>query len=213
VSITNAGAAATYNLQATSSVAGITATLSPSPVTVSGGATATSSLTITVPAGTTAEDVTVTITATDAANAAIFNSASARFAIVTNRSPDVAAAAPTIASLWPVDHRLVEVGVTGITDPDGDPISVRITGITQSEAVEENGDGNTCPDASGAGTATALLRAERSGGGSGRLYVIEFTAEDGKGGTATGSVTVSVPKSASQPATDSGLRFASGVCK
>ena len=51
-----------------------------------------------------------------------------------------------------------------------------------------------------------------SGSGSGRLYVIEFTAEDGKGGTATGTVTVSVPKSASQPATDSGLRFASGVC-
>lgn len=213
VTITNTGATATYNLQATSSVAGITATLAPSSVTVNGGATATSSLTITVPAGTAAKDVTVTITATNTADSAIFNSASARFAIVTNRSPDVAAAAPTIASLWPVNHRMVEVGVIGITDPDGDPVSVRITGITQSEPVEATGDGNTCPDASGEGTATAHLRAERSGGGSGRLYVIEFTAEDGKGGTATGSVTVSVPKSASQPATDSGLRFASGVCK
>jgi hypothetical protein len=92
-------------------------------------------------------------------------------------------------------------------------VTVRITGITQSEPVEGTGDGNTCPDASGVGTPTALLRAERSGAGTGRIYVIEFTAEDGKGGTATGSVTVSVPKSASQPATDSGLRFASGVCK
>ena len=103
---------------------------------------------------------------------------------------------------------MVEVGITGITDPDGDTVSVRITGITQSEPTEGAGDGNTCPDASGEGTSTALLRAERSGGGSGRLYVIEFTAEDGKGGTATGSVTVTVPKSASKPATDSGLRFA-----
>ena len=90
VTITNTGATATYNLQATSSVAGITATLSPSSVTVNGGATATSSLTITVPAGTTAEEVTVTITATNAANTAIFNSATARFAIVNNRPPDAA---------------------------------------------------------------------------------------------------------------------------
>lgn len=213
VTITNTGATATYNLQATSSVAGITATLSPSSVSVNGGGTATSSLTITVPAGSTAADVTVTITATNTANSAIFNSASARFAIVTNRAPDAAAAAPTIASLWPPNHQMVEVGVTGITDPDGDDVTVRITGITQSEPTEGAGDGNTCPDASGEGTSTALLRAERSGGGSGRLYVIEFTVEDGKGGTATGSVTVSVPKSASQPATDSGLRFASGVCR
>jgi hypothetical protein len=182
-------------------------------VTVNGGGTAPSSLTITVPAGSTAEDVTVTITATNTANSAIFNSATARFAIVTNRSPDAAAAAPTIASLWPPNHQMVEVGITGITDPDGDDVTVRITGITQSEPTEGAGDGNTCPDASGEGTSTALVRAERSGGGSGRLYVIEFTAEDGKGGTATGSVTVSVPKSASQPATDSGLRFASGVCR
>ena len=181
-------------------------------MTVDGGATATSSLTVTVPAGTTAEGVTVTITATNTANSAIFNSATAQFAIVTNRPPDVAAAAPTIASLWPPNHQMVEVGITGMTDPDGDTVTVRITGITQSEPTEGAGDGNTCPDASGEGTATALLRAERSGGGSGRIYVIEFTAEDGKGGTATGSVTVTVPKSASQPATDSGLRFASGAC-
>jgi hypothetical protein len=213
VTITNAGAAATYNLQATSSVGGITATISPSAVTIAGGGTATPSLTIAVPAGTTAGDVAVTITATNAANPAIFNSASARFAIVSNRPPDTAGAAPTVASLWPVNHRMVEVGIEGITDPDGDDVTVRITGITQSEPAEGKGDGSTCADASGVGTSTALLRAERSGSGSGRLYVIEFTAEDGKGGTATGTVTVSVPRSASQPATDTGQRFVTGVCK
>jgi hypothetical protein len=213
VTITNTGAPATYNLQATSSVAGIAAAMSPASVTVAGGATAASSLTIAVPAGTTAEDVTVTITATNTADSAIFNSASARFAIVTNSPPDVTGAAPTIASLWPVNHRLVEVGITGITDPDGDTVAVRITRIMQSEPADGAGDGATCADASGEGTSTALLRAERSGTGSGRLYVIEFTAEDGKGGSATGSVTVSVPKSASQPAKDSGLRFASAACR
>ena len=213
VTITNTGATATYNLQATSSVAGITASISPSFVTINGGTTATSSLTIAVPAGTPADEVAVTITATNTADPAIFNSATARFAIVTNRPPDAAGAAPTIASLWPANHKMVEVGITGVTDPDGDTVSVRITGITQSEPTEGTGDGNFCPDATGEGTSTAMLRAERGGSGSGRLYVIEFTAEDGKGGTATGSVTVTVPKSASKPATDSGLRFVSGMCK
>jgi hypothetical protein len=79
--------------------------------------------------------------------------------------------------------------------------------------VNAAGDGNTCPDGTGEGTATALLRAERMGGGTGRVYMIEFTADDGKGGRTTGNVTVTVPKSASQPAVDSGLRFASGICR
>ena len=40
---------------------------------------------------------------------------------------------------------------------------------------------------------TASLRAQRDGKGDGRTYTIEFTVDDGKGGTTTGSVTVEVP--------------------
>jgi hypothetical protein len=108
---------------------------------------------------------------------------------------------------------MVEVGIAGVTDPDGDPVTVLITGISQSEPVNAAGDGDTCPDGTGEGTATALLRAERSGGGTGRVYVVEFTADDGKGGSTTGTITITVPKSNSQEAVDSGLRFASGVCR
>ncbi|MBM3218687.1 MAG: hypothetical protein FJZ38_08380 [Candidatus Rokubacteria bacterium] len=42
---------------------------------------------------------------------------------------------------------------------------------------------------------TALLRAERTGRGNGRVYVITFEAVDGQGGHRTGSVSVGVPKS------------------
>src|SRR5437773_6083997 len=52
VTVTNAGAAATYRLQATSNLPGIGASLSPGSVAVPGSGTATSSLDITVPAGT-----------------------------------------------------------------------------------------------------------------------------------------------------------------
>jgi hypothetical protein len=216
VTITNAGAAANYGLQASSSVPGIGASISPGSVAIPGGGTATASLNLSVPAGTPdGTEVAVTIAATNTANSSIFNSATVRFVVaaITNLPPDTSAAAPTIATLWPVNHEMVAVGIEGVTDSDGDPVTVQITGISQSEPVNTAGDGNTCADSAGVGTATAMLRAERNGAGTGRIYVIEFTADDGKGGSTTGAVTVAVPKSASQAAVDSGLRFASGVCR
>jgi len=87
----------------------------------------------------------------------------------------------------------VNVSVGGVTDPDGDPIAVTITGITQDEALNGVGEGDTCPDATGVGTATASLRAEREGGGDGRVYHVSFAADDGRGGRCTTTVTVCVP--------------------
>src|SRR5207253_5086908 len=97
------------------------------------------------------------------------------------------------AVLWPPNHRFVNVSVVGVTDPDGDPLAVTITGITQDERLDGRGEGKTCPDASGVGSPTASLRAERQGGGDGRVYHISFTADDGRGGRCTGTVTVCVP--------------------
>jgi hypothetical protein len=85
------------------------------------------------------------------------------------------------------------VKIVGPTDPDGDPITIRITSIHQDEPVSPIGDGNRCPDADGVGSPIAKLRAERSGGGDGRVYRIDFTADDGSGGTCAGTVTVCVP--------------------
>jgi len=113
--------------------------------------------------------------------------------ILGNLPPDCSAAAVAPALLWPPDHKFVNVSVLGVTGPDRDPVPVTITGITQDEALNGVGEGNTCPDASGFGTATASLRAEREGGGDGRVYHISFTADDGRGGRCTGTVTVCVP--------------------
>ncbi len=95
--------------------------------------------------------------------------------------------------LWPPNHQFVDVSVVGVTDPDGDSVAVTITGITQDEPLNGGGSGNTCPDATGVGTATASLRAEREGTGDGRVYQISFTADDGRGGHCTGTVTICVP--------------------
>ena len=49
---------------------------------------------------------------------------------------------------------------------------------------------------------------ERAGGGDGRVYEISFRADDGKGGSCSGSVRVGVPHSQNgAAAVDSGQRF------
>lgn len=100
----------------------------------------------------------------------------------------------------------------GVNDPDGDEVSIAVTGISQDEAVDAPGSGNTAPDGRGVGGATAEVRAERAGSGDGRVYAISFTAEDGNGGSCSGAVRVGVPKSqGSGAAVDSGQSFDSTV--
>ena len=104
-----------------------------------------------------------------------------------NRPPDVSGAYPSIQFLWPPNGRFVRVTIEGITDPDGDNVTITILNITSDEFV------GRCPDAYGVGTDTAWLRAERDGHGNGRVYEITFLASDGRGGESIGSVLVYVP--------------------
>ena len=80
-----------------------------------------------------------------------------------------------------------------MTDPDGDPVTITITGITQDEPIDSEDSGSPCPDGAGVGTSIALIRAERMGGGDGRVYHVSFLADDGRGGQCTGTGTVCVP--------------------
>jgi hypothetical protein len=55
------------------------------------------------------------------------------------------------------------------------------------------------------GSNQVQLRAERSGTGDGRVYVISFTVADGNGGECSGGVTIGVPHDMrGTPAVDSG---------
>jgi len=92
------------------------------------------------------------------------------------------------AEVSPPNGQLVTIAVVGVADPDGDPVTLTVTGITQDEPL-----GETCPDATGVGAGTASVRAERAGGGDGRVYHVSFTASDGHGGQCSGMVTVCVP--------------------
>jgi hypothetical protein len=99
-------------------------------------------------------------------------------------------------TLWPPNHKYRAISILGVTDPDGDPVTITVTGITQDEPLNTRGDGNTCPDGQIV-DGQASVRAERTGSpgipGNGRVYVIYFTASDGKGGECQDSVSVCVP--------------------
>ena len=94
-------------------------------------------------------------------------------------------------------------------------MTTTIVNVFQDEPANDIGDGATCPDASGTGTSTVRVRAERSGKRDGRVYHIRFQADDGRGGTCTGEVTVCVPHDRKPGATcvDEGALFDSTVCQ
>ncbi|MBV8454304.1 MAG: AbrB/MazE/SpoVT family DNA-binding domain-containing protein [Deltaproteobacteria bacterium] len=106
---------------------------------------------------------------------------------------DCSKAAPRVGILWPPNHQFVRVTITGVTDPDGEPVTTTITSIKQDEPTLEPGSGNFCPDASGVGTSTANLRAERDGQRDGRVYHVDFRSTDSEGTACTGEVKVCVP--------------------
>jgi PKD domain len=106
--------------------------------------------------------------------------------------PDCGLAQVSPAFLWPPDHKLVAVIIGGVSDPDNDQLTLAVTGVRQDEPIQGQGDGDTSPDAVLQGD-KVLLRTERSGTGNGRVYRVNFTADDGHGGSCTGAVTVCVP--------------------
>ena len=123
-----------------------------------------------------------------------------------NRPPDCKTLAAKPASLWPPNHKFVTVTLSG-SDPDGDPVTVTVGGVTQDEPLNGLGDGDTSPDAAWVTghPEQVKLRAERSGKGDGRVYRITVTLTSGAD-KCTGTVNVGVPHDQSGPAAvDSGL--------
>jgi hypothetical protein len=109
-----------------------------------------------------------------------------------NSPPACDGAIASLPVLWPPNHKFVRVGVRGVTDPDGDPVTIHILGVTQDEGVLGRGSGNTCPDAVLDGDGVQV-RAERSGRDTGRVYRIRFEGRDPIGATCSGEVKVCVP--------------------
>ncbi|MDD1708028.1 MAG: HYR domain-containing protein [Methanoregulaceae archaeon] len=145
------------------------------------------------PLGTT----TVTFTATDDSG----NVASGTMSVsVVDTTPPVISVSVTPDTLWPPNHKMVNieasVRVSDICDSEPDIILVSITSDEPDDA-NGIGDGETTADiqASNGGTEhyKFRLRAERAGDQDGRVYTITYQATDDSGNSATSSTTVLVP--------------------
>ena len=62
-----------------------------------------------------------------------------------NLPPNCSGAAADATTLWPPNHTFRAIAITGVTDPDGDPVTIRVVGITQDEPTIGTGGGDACP--------------------------------------------------------------------
>jgi hypothetical protein len=135
----------------------------------------------------------------------------ARFlGVARQRSAKIAQAAPgtvtvTPSQLSPPNHKFVPVSLSNATDPDGDSVTTSVTQVRQDENPNGEIDAKLTDG-------ELLLRAERDGGGDGRVYHISFTATDSGGASCNGQVTVCVPHDRGKlSCIDQGPVYASGV--
>jgi hypothetical protein len=144
---------------------------------------------------------TVTWTATDDSG----NTGSAtQKVLIVDTTPPVITVTLSPAVLWSPDHKLKKitatVTATDVCDPNP---TVELASITCTDngkpCNNDLGDGNTEKDIQGAifgsDDREFLLRAERSGLGSERVYTVTYKATDHSNNSAQATATVIVPKS------------------
>jgi hypothetical protein len=95
--------------------------------------------------------------------------------------------------LWPPNHRYHQLSladcVIEVTDACEGELDVEVVGsivsISSDEAENGLGDGNTDDDVVIVDESSFMLRAERMGGGNGRVYVVTFDVTDSEGNSMT----------------------------
>ncbi|HEX5705695.1 MAG TPA: proprotein convertase P-domain-containing protein [Pyrinomonadaceae bacterium] len=140
------------------------------------------------PVGTT----TVTVTATRADS----TTESCTFDVTVNdtEGPVISPITASPSSLWPPNHKMKDVTLTySSTDNCGGAVTCVVSSVTSNEPVNGGGDGNTSPDWVIVSPTKVQLRAERSGGGTGRVYTITVRCTDARGNQTFRTTTVTVP--------------------
>lgn len=139
--------------------------------------------------------VTTTASVTsDTADPMPANNSAAASVVVTNAAPTLSGVSASLTRLWPANHKMVDVAI-GYTAADQCGAVVTTLSVTSNEPVNGTGDGDTAPDWEVVSGNLVRLRAERAGGGAGRVYTVTITATDAAGQATQSSVAVSVPHS------------------
>jgi len=145
-----------------------------------------------------ATTVTLTVTQTDPVSLVQTIVSDTVLVTIADTTPPIISVEPSTTSLWPPNHKLrkVSVGISVIDACDPNPIVI-LDAISSNEPDNSIGDGNTTDDIQDAMVGTDdrmfLLRAERQGPCTGRVYTAIYEAMDASGNSSVGSVQVSVP--------------------
>jgi hypothetical protein len=135
----------------------------------------------------------VTWTATDSGGATA--TCTQRVVVEDKEAPAILGARTDKTSLWPANHKLVDVLVGyEVKSNCADDQAASSLSVTSDEPVDGTGDGDAAPDWQVLDEYNVRLRAERSGNGDGRVYTVTITARDRHGNTSKQPVTVTVPK-------------------
>jgi uncharacterized repeat protein (TIGR01451 family) len=112
---------------------------------------------------------------------------------VSNPPPTITNATADPSSLWPPNHRMVNVTVSyDVMDNCPLPSGSCTLSVTSNEPVLGHGSGNTSPDWVVLDDHHVLLRAEREGNNHGRIYTTTITCTDSGGNSSSEQVEVTV---------------------
>jgi len=112
--------------------------------------------------------------------------------VLDSTAPTITSVSVSPATIWPPNHTMVPVTVTASATDTCGAATCTIASITSNESVNGQGDGSTAVDWQITGPNTANVRAERSGGGSGRVYTLTVRCTDPSGNPSTGTTSVAV---------------------
>ncbi len=128
------------------------------------------------------------------------------FSIVDNRAPSISISVKK-KSLWPPDHKMVDIGFkySVIDNCDPDPvIKIKVTSDEPTATEASSGGAKYFPDAVVDRNGKIQLRAECATDGDGRVYQIVVTAKDSSGNVSEAKVDVRVNRKPTRIAVDSG---------
>ena len=134
---------------------------------------------------------------------------------VADETPPVLTAISGPIVLWPPNHKYRTITTAQLVSTVSDNCAslsdsdVTITKVTSDEPkdVKGGGDGNTKNDIDFVDCQTVNLRAERQGGGNGRVYTVYMTVSDGNGNTGEATAQIHVPHDKSATAVDDGESY------
>jgi uncharacterized repeat protein (TIGR01451 family) len=114
--------------------------------------------------------------------------------IVSNPPPSITGvtANPSVIST-PPNHKMVSVSIGYHVADNCGPVATKLQ-VASNEPINGTGDGDTAPDWKILDDHHVLLRAERSGNGSGRTYTVTIIATDSANQSSSRDVHIRVPK-------------------